>query len=88
MVYFKGPGTASRRVFGSMSGAGLDEDEDDSASLLGSDSDLMLGNEQDSDLGSDDDDDIPLGDKMAANSAAVIGPQGTIKPQELSDDDF
>jgi hypothetical protein len=73
-----------------MSGAGIDEDEDDSASLLGSDSDLMLGNGQDSDLGTDDDDDIPLGDKMAANSAAVIGvaPQGTIKPQEFSDDDF
>jgi len=75
-----------------MSGAGMDEDEDDSGSLLGSDSDLMLGNGQDSDLGSDDDDDIPLalGEKMAANSAAVIGvaPQGTIKPQEFSDDDF
>jgi hypothetical protein len=75
-----------------MSGAGMDEDEDDSGSLLGSDSDLMLGNGQDSDLGSDDDDDIPLalGEKMAANSAAVIGvaPQGATKPQEFSDDDF
>jgi len=75
-----------------MSGVGLEEDDDDSASLLGSDSDLMLGAGQDSDLGTDDDDDIPIGpigDKMMAASAAAlgVGPPGP-KPQELSDDDF
>ncbi|XP_059478392.1 clusterin-associated protein 1 [Neocloeon triangulifer] len=81
------PGTG-RKVFGSMTGAGLEDDEDDSASLLGSDSDLLLGGGQDSDLGTDDDDDIPLGDKMAANVAAVSGGPSAPKPQELSDDDF
>ncbi|CAB3387681.1 Hypothetical predicted protein [Cloeon dipterum] len=78
-----------RRVFGTMSGAGLEEDDDDSASLLGSDSDLLLGAGQDSDLGTDDDDDIALGDKMMANVAAVTaGGSVANKPVDLSDDDF
>ncbi|KAF4521697.1 hypothetical protein B566_EDAN017184 [Ephemera danica] len=74
---------AGRRVFGSMMGG--PEDEDDTASLLGSDSDLLLGAGQDSELGTDDDDDddLPIGDKMTIN-ASTSG----IKPQELSDDDF